>query len=63
MMHLTHQQEEFSRAFVYAISAAAGLKFSSAATPDDDSVDVAVSARDHAEPPDLRASRSSASVR
>ncbi len=45
MMHITHQQEEFSRAFIYAISAAAGLKFSNAATPDDDSVDVAISAR------------------
>jgi hypothetical protein len=45
MMHITHQQEEFSRAFIYAISAAAGLKFSNAAMPDDDSVDVAISAR------------------
>jgi hypothetical protein len=45
MMHIPHQQEEFSRAFIYAISAAAGLKFSNAATPDDDSVDVAISAR------------------
>jgi len=45
MMHLTHQQEEFSRAFIYAISAAAGLKFRNAATPDDDSIDVEISAR------------------
>jgi hypothetical protein len=45
MMHIPHQQEEFSRAFIYAISAAVGLKFSNAATPDDDSVDVAISAR------------------
>jgi hypothetical protein len=45
MMHITHQQEEFSRAFIYAISAAAGLKFSQAATPDDDSVDVTISTR------------------
>ncbi|TMQ03029.1 MAG: DUF4365 domain-containing protein [Deltaproteobacteria bacterium] len=45
MMHVRHQQEEFSRAFIYAISAAAGLKFNHAATPDDDSVDVTISTR------------------
>ncbi|TMQ26840.1 MAG: DUF4365 domain-containing protein [Deltaproteobacteria bacterium] len=45
MMHVRHQQEELSRAFIYAISAAAGLKFNHAATPDDDSVDVTISTR------------------
>lgn len=45
MMHITHQQEEFSRAYLYAIAAAAGLKFSPAPAPDDDSVDMAISTR------------------
>jgi len=45
MMHLSHQQEEFSRAFIFGVAAAAGLKFSNAATPDDDSVDVTISSR------------------
>ena len=44
-MHVTHQEEEFSRAFIHATSAAAGLKFSNAAFPDDDSVDVTFSTR------------------
>jgi hypothetical protein len=44
-MHISHQQEEFSRAYVYAVAAAAGFKYSPAPTPDDDSVDVVVSAR------------------
>lgn len=44
-MYISHQQEEFSRAFIYAIASAAGLKFNSTATPDDDSVDVMISAR------------------
>ena len=42
-MHVTHQQEEFSRAYIYAVAAAAGMKFSPAAAPDDDSVDVMIS--------------------
>jgi hypothetical protein len=44
-MHISHQQEEFSRAYVYAVAAAAGFKYSPAASPDDDSIDVGVSAR------------------
>lgn len=44
-MYITHQQEEFSRAYLYAVAAAAGLKFQNAAMPDDDSVDVTVSTR------------------
>ncbi len=45
MMHITHQQEEFSRAYLHAIAAGAGLKFDPAGRPDDDSVDVAISTR------------------
>lgn len=45
MMHITHQQEEFSRAYIHAVAAAAGLKFHGAATPDDDSVDVTIATR------------------
>lgn len=45
MMHITHQQEEFSRAYLHAIAAAAGLKFDPAGRPDDDRVDVAISTR------------------
>src|SRR4051812_40901926 len=45
MMHVTQQQEEFSRAYLYAVTAATGLKFQNAAAPDDDSVDATISAR------------------
>lgn len=45
MMHVTQQQEEFSRAYIYAVAAAAGLKFQGATAPDDDSVDVTISVR------------------
>lgn len=44
-MHITQQQEEFSRAFVHAVASAAGLKVQAGATPDDDSVDLTVSSR------------------
>ncbi len=44
-MYITQQQEEFSRAYVYAIAAAAGLKYSAGAMPDDDSVDATISTR------------------
>ncbi|HET9627571.1 MAG TPA: DUF4365 domain-containing protein [Kofleriaceae bacterium] len=44
-MLLGHQQEEFSRAYVYAVAAAAGFKYSPAPSPDDDSVDVMIAAR------------------
>jgi hypothetical protein len=44
-MHITHRQEEFSRAFVQAIASAAGFKTQPGATPDDDSVDLTISAR------------------
>jgi hypothetical protein len=44
-MYPSHQQEEFSRAYVYAVAAAAGFKYSPAPTPDDDSVDVVISTR------------------
>jgi hypothetical protein len=45
MTHITHRQEEFSRAYVHAIASAAGLKVQPGATPDDDSVDLTISAR------------------
>ena len=45
MMYVTHQQEEFSRAYVHAIAAAGGLKCSTAPLPDDDSVDVTIATR------------------
>lgn len=41
-MHITHQQEEFSRAFVHAIASAAGFKVQPGAAPDNDSVDFAL---------------------
>ena len=44
-MHVTHQQEEFSRAFVHAVSSAAGFKVQPGATPDDDSIDLTVCSR------------------
>lgn len=44
-MYITHQQEEFSRAFVHAVASAAGFKVQPGATPDDDSVDLSISAR------------------
>ncbi len=43
-MFPTHQQEAFSRAFVAAIAAAAGLKVAPGAEPDDDSVDLVIGA-------------------
>jgi hypothetical protein len=44
-MHLTHQQEEFSRAFVHAVVSVAGFRLVPPAVPDDDSVDLSIAAR------------------
>ncbi|MCB9788515.1 MAG: DUF4365 domain-containing protein [Deltaproteobacteria bacterium] len=44
-MNISHQQEEFSRAFVHAVASAAGFKVQAGATPDDDSVDLTISSR------------------
>lgn len=44
-MHLTHQQEEFSRAFVHAVVSAAGFKVQPGATPDDESVDLTIASQ------------------
>lgn len=43
-MYLPFQQEAFSRAYIHAVAAAAGYKFSDAPLPDDDDVDVIISA-------------------
>lgn len=44
-MYITHQQEEFSRAYVHAIATVAGFKVVPGATPDDDSVDLSIASR------------------
>ena len=44
-MHISGQQEEFSRAFVAAIVHAANFKIQPPSTPDDDSVDFSICAR------------------
>ncbi|MCB9762212.1 MAG: DUF4365 domain-containing protein [Alphaproteobacteria bacterium] len=44
-MHLTHQQEAFSRAYVRAVAAAASFRVQPGAAPDDDSVDLTIAAR------------------
>ncbi|MCB9794610.1 MAG: DUF4365 domain-containing protein [Alphaproteobacteria bacterium] len=44
-MHISHQQEAFSRAYVRAVAAAAGFRVQAGADPDDDSVDLTLSAR------------------
>ena len=44
-MHITHQQEAISRAYVRAVAAGAGLRVQEGAQPDDDSVDLTLSAR------------------
>lgn len=43
-MFLTQKQEDFSRAYVRAVVAAAGLRYSEP-SPDDDSVDLTVAER------------------
>ncbi|QED30332.1 DUF4365 domain-containing protein [Microvenator marinus] len=43
-MYISQQQEEFCRAYVYAVVAAAGLR-SGKPEPDDDSVDLTISSR------------------
>lgn len=43
-MHITHQQEAFSRAFVGAMTAAAGFKSIPGGEPDDDSIDLILGA-------------------
>lgn len=42
-MYRPFQQEAFSRAYIHAVAAAAGYKFSDAPLPDDDDVDVTIS--------------------
>jgi len=44
-MHITHQQEAFSKAYVQAIGAAAGYRVQDGPIPDDDSVDLTLSGR------------------
>lgn len=47
-MHITHQQEAFSRAYVHAVSAAAGFRVQGGTDPDDDSVDLTIAHRGRA---------------
>lgn len=44
-LHLSHQQEAFSRAYVRAVAAAAGFRVQDGPEPDDDSIDITISAR------------------
>ena len=44
-MHLSHQQEAFSLAYVRAVAATAGFRVQDGPHPDDDSVDLTLSAR------------------
>jgi hypothetical protein len=44
-MHPTHQQEEFSRAYVHAVASVAGYKIVPGALPDDDSIDLSIASR------------------
>lgn len=44
-MHISHQQEALSRAYVRAVAAAAGFGVPDGPQPDDDSVDFTISAR------------------
>lgn len=44
-MHITKQQEEFSRAFVHAVIAVAGYQLGQPLLVDDDSVDLSISTR------------------
>jgi len=44
-MHLSHQQEAISKAFVRAVAAAAGFRVQDGTEPDDDSVDLTIAAR------------------
>lgn len=44
-MHITHQQEEFSRAFVHAVASCAGFRVQPGPMPDDDSIDLTVCGR------------------
>lgn len=41
-MYRNFQQEAFSRAYIHAVAAAAGFKYSDGPLPDDDHVDVTV---------------------
>lgn len=44
-MHITHRQEALSVAYVRAVAATAGLRVQDGAQPDDDSIDLTISAR------------------
>jgi hypothetical protein len=44
-MYRNFHQEAFSRAYIHAVAAAAGFKYSDAPLPDDDHVDVTISSR------------------
>lgn len=44
-MHISHQQEEFSRAFVHAVASCAGFRVQPGALPDDDSIDLTLCGR------------------
>lgn len=44
-MYLNFQQEAFSRAYLHAVVAAAGFKYQDGPLPDDDGVDVTISAK------------------
>ena len=44
-MYQDFQQEAFSRAYIHAVAAAAGFKYSDGPLPDDDHVDVTITSR------------------
>lgn len=44
-MYQNFQQEAFSRAYIHAVAAAAGFKYSDGPLPDDDHVDVTITSR------------------